>query len=59
MSTYYELLGLAPEIRENVANPSDRHGEEALALVDTLAEPGDLRHAGELLERTVADVSDE
>ena len=54
-----ELLGLAPEVREHVANPRDRCGEEALAVVDALAETRDLEAADNVLEPPVLDVRDE
>src|SRR5262249_38292326 len=54
-----ELLGLAAEVGEHVANPRDRCGEEALALVDTLAKPCDLEAPGHVGDASFIDVRDE
>jgi hypothetical protein len=54
-----ELPGLPAVVGEDVANPRDRRGKEAAALVDALAEPRDLQPADELLDPPVCDVGDE
>ena len=54
-----ERLGGAAVVGEDVADAGDRHGEEAAARVDALAEARDPRLAVELLDPPVVDVGDE
>src|SRR5438132_7532320 len=54
-----ELLGLAPEVGENVPNAGNRQGEEAMALVDALAEACDLLPPRDLFEPSVVHIGDE
>ena len=54
-----ELLERAPIVDERVADARDRHGEEAAARVDALAEPRDARLAVHLVDPAVLDVGDE
>src|SRR5204862_5081730 len=54
-----ELLDRPPEVDEGIANASDRGGEEALPLVDPLAEPRDLQPTDDVVETTVTEVGDE
>jgi hypothetical protein len=54
-----ELLRLAPEVGQDVANARDRNGEEALPLVDPLAEPRDLQPPQDLVHPAVGNVCDE
>src|SRR4051794_22542482 len=54
-----ERLGLAAEVREDIADARDRSGEQALALVDALAEACDLEASNDLGQATVLHVGDE
>src|SRR3954447_15238551 len=51
-----ERLGLAAAVGEDVAGAGDRSGEQALALVDALAEAGDLQPTHDLGQATVLHV---
>ena len=54
-----EPLRLAPVVGQDVANAGDGEGEEAVALVDPFAEPGDLGATDDLAQPAVVDVGDE
>ena len=54
-----QRLSFAPEVGEHVADAGHRRGEEALALVDALAEARDLQPPDDLRDRPVLDVGDE
>ena len=54
-----EALELAPVVGETVADARDRQGQELVPGIDSLAEPGDRRPAGNLVDAPVDDVCDE